>query len=176
MRKLLAFLTALSVLTLSSCKTEKNPDNIIRGTDIVSTGYKPDPRGVTYQPVETFDTLYTIAPTWSQAIGYAGDRRDRNTWLFLGFGLLLIFAAAWYGRSTEARWFPRMGDLFFGVLLFLLGAGAFTLLLGTSASIKWNNDKQVKKQDFDRALKETGSTRPLWDSMAARKAISWGPY
>jgi hypothetical protein len=34
----------------------------------------------------------------------------------------------------------------------------------------------VKKEVYDKAIKETGSTKPIWDSLRSECKIVFGPY
>jgi hypothetical protein len=81
-----------------------------------------------------------------------------------------------YGKATEASWFPNVNPTSFNLILFVLLAGSISSFKWQSSSIKWNNDKWVKKEVFDKAIQETGTTQPIWDSLRSECRIVFGPY
>lgn len=170
----LFFAFLISTTVLLSCGTNK-PDNIAHGTDVVQNGFKPGP--TPKDPVQpVYDTTVLIKPTWGQANHYASERGDFLIWQIIGWVLLVGAVVVVYSKATEASWLPKINPLFFGALLFVLLAGALTSLKWQSSSIKWNNDKWIPKAQFDRAIHETKTTQPVWDSLRKDCKIVFGPY
>jgi hypothetical protein len=174
--KLLKFISVLLISTtlFVSCGPNK-PDNKVYGTKTEQTGFKPGPT-VNDKPVAVVDTFVQISPTWGQANHYASERKDFAVWQIIGWVLLAAFAVAVYGKATEASWFPNVNPTSFNLILFVLLAGSISSFKWQSSSIKWNNDKWVKKEVFDKAIQETGTTQPIWDSLRSECRIVFGPY
>lgn len=160
---------------LLSCGPNK-PDNTIYGTQITADGYQPDPRGAGYPPVQVADTFYKLKPTWGQAGAFAKMRGDHGVWTIIGIVLFLLLGAFCYGQITDARWMPNLNPKAIGVILFILVAGAIASLRWQAMDIKWNNDHLIPKQQYDNAIRESGSTAPIWDSLAKGCHLTGGPY
>lgn len=175
MKKILSFiLCAFAAFTISSCGRSEKPDDIIYGTEVKHVGFKPNSTNT--GTVEVVDTLVQISPTWGQANSFAAQRGDHTTWNIIALVLFLAFAAVIYGKATEASWFPNISPMAYGALLFVLLAGALYSWKWQASDIKWNNDKWVKKEVYDKAIKESGSTKPIWDSLRKECKIVFGPY
>lgn len=163
----------MSLFALASCGPNK-PDNKAHGTDIKSAGFKPN--GVGNAPVEVFDTTVLVKPTWGQSNYFARQRGDHAIWNVIALVLFVALVAVIYGKATDARWFPNISEMAMGALMFVLASGALTAWKWQSSSIKWNNDKYVPKAQFDKAIQETGTTKPIWDSLEKECKIVYGPY
>lgn len=171
--KLIAALL-ISTFVLVSCGPNK-PDNTQHDIKVTENGFKPGPT-VKDAPVQVFDTTVLIKPTWGQANHFASKRGDYTTWVVIGAALLLLLAVVIYGKSTEASWFPNISAQALGALMFVLAAGSLASFNWQPSSIMWNNDKWVPKAQFDKAIQETGTTQPIWDSLEQNCKIVYGPY
>lgn len=176
MKKLLTILLGFfAIISISGCGKSENPDNVIyaqrQSTDFTWEVVEPGK-----DPVQVFHQEVMISPTWGQSNKYASERGDFDIWQIIGLVLLVVLAVAIYGRATEASWFPNIKPAALGAIMFVLAAGSLSSFKWQSSSIKWNNDKWVKKEVYDKAIKETGSTKPIWDSLRSECKIVFGPY
>lgn len=171
----LLIVSLLAVLLVASCGPNK-PDNKVHEIKTEQSGWKPGPT-VNDKPVIAIDTFVQISPSWNQASYYASKRGDYPLQLILGTVLLILFLAVIYGKAFSAPWLPkRLDDGHLGnVVLFLLLVSSLYFYFGNTSSIKWNNDKWVKKEVYDKAM-EKGSTQPIWDSLENNCLIVDGPY
>jgi len=175
MKKILSLiLCAFAAFTISSCGRSEKPNDTIYGTRVEHVGFKPNATNT--GTVEVVDTMVQISPTWGQANSFAAKRGDHTTWNIIALVLFLAFAAVIYGKASEASWFPNINGAATNALLFVLLAGAISSWKWQAADIRWNNDKWVKKEVYDKAIKETGSTKPIWDSLRKECRIVSGPY
>lgn len=176
MRQLLLVITFILGMTfMNSCSNK--PDNIIHNTKSEFAGWIVD-KSVSDKPIQKFEEYHQISPTWAQANYYASKRPDHGLYLTLGFILLLGFSVVFYGKASNASWLPKSLDNPLGgnIILFILLLSSIVFLTAHQSGIKWNNDKWVKKEVYDKAVKETGSTQPIWDSLEVNKLIVDGPY
>lgn len=164
----------ISTTLLVSCGPNK-PDNKQYGVEVKQNGFKPGPTPED-SVVTIYDTTVQISPTWGQANHYASKRGDYLVWQILGVVLLLVFVALLYGKATEASWMPDLTSGAFGASLAICLALSVVCLKWQSSSIKWNNDKWVPKAQFNKAIQETGTTQPIWDSLEQNCKIVFGPY
>lgn len=175
MKSLKLAILFVSVLVLVSCNSAK-PDNTVHAIKTEQNGWKP---GLTVQdkPVAVVDTFVQISPNWNQANYYASKRADYTFHVILGSILLALFLVVFYGKASSASWLPkRLDDGHLGnIVLFILLVGSIYFYFGNASSIKWNNDKWVKKEVYDKAMLE-GSTQPIWDSLENNCLIVDGPY
>lgn len=171
MKKLL-YILSFSLLLISCGKNE--PDNKIHNTEVIEKGYISQGPGAA--PLRVFDTLYYVEPTWGQANHFAKGRGDYEVWQIAGWILILLIAVLIHQIIIEASWLQNINSRFLGAALFVLIAGSVTCLKWQSASIKWNNKKEISKQLYERAIKETGSIRVFWDSLEKDCLIVYGPY
>jgi hypothetical protein len=174
MKKVLVY--AALVFMMASCS--KAPDNIIHDQKTELTGkWVYDSRFS--KPVQEQLDYVSLSPTWGQSFYYANKRADRPVYLIIGIFLLLAAGALLYGVITDARWVP---DFFFikssylNITLFVLLAFGSAAILGHPSGIKWNNDKWVERFEYDKAIKESESTQPIWDSLETHCLIVDGPY
>lgn len=164
------------VFLMASCS--KAPDNIVHSQKTELTGKWVYDSKVA-KPVQEQADYVLLSPTWGQSFYYADKRADRPVYLIIGILLLLAASALMYGVITDARWVP---DFFFtkstylNITLFVLLAFGFSAILGHPSGIKWNNDKWVDRLDYEKAMKEVGSTEPIWDSLETHCLIVDGPY
>ena len=120
-------------------------------------------------------TKVVLSPTWKQAFNFASERGDNTTWMIISLILLLATLAVMVGASTNAKWFPKIGAMS-NVALFVLIVGTLTSLLWQPSQIRWNNDKVLEKSHVDQIIKDSGSIKPIWDSLRSHCLIVGGPY
>jgi hypothetical protein len=165
----------LATLSVVSCQSNK-PDNKIHEIRTEQNGWKP---GLTVKdtPVAALDTLVQISPNWNQANYYASKRGDSTIHIILGSILLALFVVLFYSKTTAANWLPERlyGGHLGNTLLFVLLVSSVYYYIGNATSIKWNNDKWVKKEVYDKAM-QNGSTQQIWDSLENNCLIVDGPY
>jgi hypothetical protein len=170
MRSKFLYLATASALFLTSCGSSNVPDDKIYATDSVPTGFyqvttpDKDPTPITYQVVY-------LAPTWGQANSFARETKAYVTFQVLGFILLALAGLLFYALAsnrikTSTGW---------AILVMVLLGLSLVSFKGTAASIKWNNKKGIPRQTYERAIQETGSTAPIWDSLKNNGMILWGP-
>lgn len=165
----------LVVFSLVSCSSD--PDNVIHKEFKEKSGWKYD--SVLKKNVETYQTYYVIAPTWGQSVHLASERGDRLLKVSLYILIVIALVALVVGKYTNADWMPKVLDekvFLYNGLLFVLLFVAEYLYFGDAYGIKWNNDKSVKKELYDASIKESGSTKPIWDSLRSNCLIVDGPY
>ena len=174
--KLFKLVAALLISTsvLVSCGPNK-PDNLQHDIKVTENGFKPGPT-VNDAPVQAFDTTVLIKPTWGQANSFASKRGDYIIWMVIGTILLVLLTFVVYGAVISARWFPKVSPQALGAFMFVLAAGSLASFKWQSSSIMWNNDKWIPKAQFDKAIQETGTTQPIWDSLEQNCKIVFGPY
>lgn len=171
MKKLILF--AFVAVLLTACGTNK-PDNKVYGTDSQQVGWEP--QGPGKEPAPVILETVGLKPTWGQANHMASLRGDHTIWNIIGVILLALLVAGIYGAATDAKWFPKLDPKALGAILFVIGALCITSFKWQAASIMWNNYKFVPKQQYEKAMKETGSTKQIWDSLTNGCHITWGPY
>lgn len=120
-------------------------------------------------------TKMILSPTWGQSFQFASERGDHLTWVIIGTILLLAAVVTVIGAASNASWFPKIGA-FSNVLLFILLVGGLSSLVWQPSQIRWNNDKVVAKQHVDQLVKDSGSVKPIWDSLRKNCLIVGGPY
>ncbi len=151
------------------------PDNIIHGTKTEVGGWVFHVNKG--KPVQQIDTFYMIQPTWKQAYYYANQRKDIKIYNTVGIAVTVGLALF----SKEILDLPNKPDALAGTLQSsaLLGGGTVIVLqslFGNAYGIKWNNNKWVNKKEYDRVMKQYGSTQPIWDSLETNFRIVDGPY
>lgn len=174
MRQTLAIITVILGMTfISSCNN--TPNNTVHNSRDEFTGWVVD-KSISDKPIQKFEAYYQISPSWGQASYYASKTPSYGFYIALGFVLLLGFALVFYGKTTNAAWLPKSLDNPLGgnIILFILLVSSAVLLTTKQSEIKWNNDKWVKKEVYDKAVKETGSTQPIWDSLETNHLIVGG--
>ena len=164
----------LTVVLLSSCTT--TPDNIVHNEKTEPGSWTVN--SVTGNVVQQHFTFYQIAPTWGQAFDYANKRADRPVKVFATIAFLLMFVVLFIGKAKEASWFPEIlqNMILFNAVLFITLAAALGFYFSDPSGIKWNNDKWVSKEIYEKSIQETGSTKPIWDSLENNCLIVDGPY
>ena len=151
------------------------PDNVIHNQRTEFVGWMFDP--AQGKPVQQIDTFYMLQPTWKQAYYYANQRKDTKIYNTIGIAVtagLVLF-------SKEILDLPNKPDVQVGTAqsYAILGGGTAIVLqslFGNAYGIKWNNDKWVNKNEYDRVIKQYGSTQPIWDSLETNYRIVDGPY
>jgi hypothetical protein len=148
-------------LGLSSC--DDAPNDKIEAVKTEFAGWKYD--STVKKPVQAFEDYVQIYPTWSQSINYAS--KSKGFWINTLGGLFFVILAIvlFVFKSTDSKLLPESVDKFAIYLIFvLLVAGSF-FLYSKPGDVRWNNNKWVNKQHYDKVIKETGSTKPIWDSL-----------
>jgi hypothetical protein len=120
-------------------------------------------------------TKVVLSPTWKQAFHFASERGDSLTWTIIGAILLLTAVVTLVAAAGNAKWFPKIGAAS-NVLLFVLLVGGLSSLLWQPSQIKWNNDKVLAKEHVEQVVKDSGSVKPIWDSLRKNCLIVGGPY
>jgi hypothetical protein len=120
-------------------------------------------------------TKVVLSPTWEQSFQFASERGDHLTWIIIGSILLLAAVITVIGAATNASWFPKIGAMS-NVLLFVLLVGGLSSLLWQPSQIRWNNDKALDKVHVEQVIKDSGSVKPIWDSLRKNCLIVGGPY
>lgn len=120
-------------------------------------------------------TQVVLSPTWKQSLEFASERGDHITWVIIGIIFLLGFVAVLLGAGTNASWFPKIGATS-NVLLFVLLVGGLTSFFWQPSQIRWNNDKVLSKEHVEQVIKDSGSVKPIWDSLRKNCLIVGGPY
>jgi hypothetical protein len=120
-------------------------------------------------------TKVMLSPTWKQSFQFASERGDHLTWVIIGTILLAAAVLLVIGASTNAKWFPKIGAMS-NVVLFVLLVGGLSSLLWQPSQIKWNNDKVLEKTHVEQVVKDSGSVKPIWDSLRNHCLIIGGPY
>jgi uncharacterized membrane protein YkgB len=120
-------------------------------------------------------TKIVLSPTWKQSVEFASERGDHLTWVIIGIILSLAFVVVLLGAGTNSKWFPKIGAAS-NVLLFVLLVGGLSSLLWQPSQIRWNNDKVLDKAHVDQIIKDSGSVKPIWDSLRSHCLIVGGPY
>jgi len=120
-------------------------------------------------------TKVMLSPTWKQSFQFASERGDHLTWVIIGTILLAAAVLLVIGASTNAKWFPKIGAMS-NVVLFVLLVGGLSSLLWQPSQIKWNNDKVLEKTHVEQVVKDSGSVKPMWDSLRKNCLIVGGPY
>lgn len=150
------------------------PDNKIHAVKGEKGNWVYD--SATHKNIQQIDSFYLLQPTWSQAIDYASKRADNKYYVIAGVVFLIAFLVAGIGVYKSAAWLPNWGPFKSYGVMFLLLAGSVTFISGNAYGIRWNNDKWVKKEVYDDAIKNFGSTKPIWDSLEVNHLIVDGPY
>jgi hypothetical protein len=176
MQKFLLFISI--ILALVSCKGNSNPSNEIIDQQSVKTDWVWD--SVQNKPVQAEQHYYLIAPTLQQGFYYANKRADRTLQL-IGSALLfilfvLVFAARIFDPTASKTPKFLLNSYIFHGLAFLLISFSLYFYLGFPLGVRWNNDKWVKKEVYEKAMQTTGSTKPIWDSLESNCLIIDGPY
>lgn len=166
----------LVILSLSLFSCDKAPDNKVYATQVEKGDWiVPSPGS---EPVQAVDTLYQIAPTWGQSFSFASSRGDHALYVTVGVLFLFLFLAVLLAKVSNANWLPEVlhggffGSIFLGAVLLV---GVY-LMTNHAIGIKNNNYKWVKKDLYYNAIKESGSTQPIWDSLQKNCLIVDGPY
>jgi hypothetical protein len=160
------FLFAVSVL-MFSCKG--NPDNNVYGEKAEFSHYEAQGAGKEVKSV--YDSTVLLKPTWSQAHVMASHRADNWVWKFAQIVLLSLLAISAYLVVSGKRE-VELGRLFYWAVLGFLFIG----FNWQSASIKWENEWYVPKSQYEKEMKENGSTQAIWDSLENGYHIKWGKY
>lgn len=157
MKKLLLF--AFPVLLLASCQ---HYDNTIgtREDDIYNPHYD-SAHLVNGKPAVSFNTLYTVSPTWYQAFTWA--RKDgRIVWFWVGLFITAACIGAGYYFSQNRRDPNNWGfTLWFGVAILVGGP----ITGGSIEWEKWNMDKKISKQYYDQLIQKDGDLHEFWENI-----------
>jgi len=170
MKKFLSIIAI--VFFMASCSTK--PDDVIHETKSEAAGWTVD-KSVSQNPIQKYEDYYKISPTWGQSINYAKKAPDFPIALALGIICLAGAGILFYLKSTDSSLISEKADkIVIYVVFVLLVAGVYSIY-SKPGDIRWNNDKWVKKEVYDKAIKEAGSTQPIWDSLENNCLIVSGP-
>jgi hypothetical protein len=176
MRKIIFFISL--IIGLISCSGNPNPNNDIIGKKTEQTTWVWDSAQNKYVMGE--QTYYQIAPTLQQSFWYSNKRQDRWAQLLGSAVLFLLFLSIMLSRILDptASKTPKflLNSYIFHGLAFLTISFSLYFYLGYPLGVRWNNDKWVKKEVYEKAIQTTGSTRPIWDSLESNCLIIDGPY
>jgi hypothetical protein len=169
MKKIIIIL--LSVLFISC--GDSQPSDIIeaekteKGSWIFDSSLKKN--------VQKEEVYYLISPTLRQSFYFAQKRGDRKVSVALSIMCIVaavsIFVLAILNRGPE---FIHNSTIF-SIIQFLLLVSALSFYLNKPLGIRWNNDKWIKKEVYDKAM-ESGSTKPIWDSLENNYLIIEGAF
>lgn len=174
-QKMSMFAVLISMLFVVSCSNK--PNNVIHKSKTEISGWIVD-KSVSEKPIQKFDVYYQISPTWGQAFHYANKRPDHILFTILGVLFVATFAFLFYGKATDASWLPKFlnNEILFGFALFITLTASIIFLTNHAAEVKWQNDKWISKESYDKAIKEAGSTQPIWDSLEINRKIVGGSW
>lgn len=169
-----ALMFFLTILIGTSCSHK--PNNLIHETKTEPAGWIVKEKG--QKPEMSYDTYYKISPTWGQATHYAYKTTGQAIAVFISFILFAAFVVVLAGLVTDAGWMPKplQNPNLVSAALFLLLSSSIYAWYNKPGNIKFNNDKWIKKEVYDKAIKEAGSTQPIWDSLEANNLIVDGSY
>lgn len=169
MKQLLLIVTfILGTVFMSSCSNQ--PDNAIHATKTEAAGWVVD-KSVSENPIQKFDEYYQISPTWGQSIKYATETSDFPVALGLGIICLVGAITLFVLKAKDSKIISESADKFLLYMAFILLVMGSYAIYSKPGEIKWNNDKWVKKEVYDKAVEEVGSTQPIWDSLDANHLI-----
>lgn len=175
MQKFLLFIAI--IISLVSCKGNSIPSNEILAQQSEKTEWVWD--SVQNKPVQAEQHYYLLAPTLNQGFYYANKRRDRILQLIGSAILFILFSLVFAARIIDptASKTPKflLNSYIFHGIAFLLISFSLYFYLGSPLGVRWNNDKWVKKEVYEKAM-QTGSTKPIWDSLESNCLIVEGPY
>ena len=174
MKQIVVLLTLFLTLGMSSGCMTGVPDNQIHAVKGEKGAWVYD--SASKQNVQQIDSFYMLQPTWSQAIDYANQRPDNKYHVIAGVVLLLLFIIIGIGIFRGAAWLPNWSALRGGLMMFILLAGGIIFIGGNAYGVRWNNDKWVRKEVYEQVVKDSGSTKPIWDSLVNNHLIVDGPY
>jgi hypothetical protein len=161
MKKTKLILWILLVFGMASCNTE--PDNLILKTDTKVGDWKYD--SVSKKTYQSVDTVVLLSPTWGQSFSLASKKGSFVFWT--AFGIVFIFFAFMivYSQYANPSWAPKWLEKWWIHLTFICVVVGFSSIYGNAASVKFDNYKWVNKTEYDKAMKDQGSTKPIWDSL-----------
>jgi hypothetical protein len=161
MKKTIMMLSLVVGLGLSSC--DSTPNDKVQATKTELDGFKYD--STAKKQVQVSEEYVLISPTWGQSINYAKQTDEFWINLILGILALALAATLFVLKSKNSKLLPQSLDKIAIPLLFVLLAASLLCIYVKPGEIRWNNDKWVKKQNFDLVIKDSGSTKPIWDSL-----------
>ena len=150
------------ILFISSCSTK--PNDVIHDKKSEFSGWKVD-KSVSENPIQKFDEYYQISPTWGQSIDYAVKSDDFPVSLAAGVVLLVFSVVLFMFKIKDSNLLSESADKSALYIAFVLLVGGLYAIYSKPGEIRFNNDKWVNKEVYDKAIKEAGSTQPIWDSL-----------
>jgi hypothetical protein len=131
------------VLLLNACASYNNT--------VHSRYISRDPVGydtihlVNNHPTPIYDSIYVVSPTWKQAY------KKSNKWVTIGgtsvtVGSLLV-APFLYNPTTVAP----------------VAIGGLVITGSNLEWYRWNNDKEIKKSEYDSLMKADGNLKAFWN-------------
>ena len=170
MKKILLLLV-IAIMSLG-CSTQ--PDDVIYNSKTEQAGWVVKEKG--QKPEMSYDVYYQISPTWGQSVNYARKTPDFYIFLILGIVILICAGILFYMKSTDSALLPKSLDNIAIYIIFVLVLAGFYCIYAKPGDVRWNNDKWVNKAVYDKAIKESGSTQPIWDSLENNNLIIGGPW
>lgn len=149
-------------ITIMGCS--KKPNDVIHSTKTEAAGWVVD-KSVSENPIQKFDEYYQISPTWGQSIDYAIKSEDFPVSLAAGIVLLVFSVVLFMLKAKDSKLLSESSDKIALYIAFALLVGGLYSIYSKPGEIKFNNDKWVNKEVYDKAIKEAGSTQPIWDSL-----------
>ena len=164
---LLSFILALSLFSCS-----KQPDDLIHNIKTEEAGWVVKEKG--QKPVMSYEEYYQISPTWGQAVYYAKQTSD--FYIFLVFGIIILAAAGtlFYMKATDSKHLSEQFNNIAVYIIFVLTIAGSYSIFSKPGDIRWNNDKWVKKEVYNKAIEKANSTQPIWDSLETHHLIIGG--
>lgn len=158
-------------LGLMSCSDTPNDKVEAKKTELAEFKYDSTVK----KQVQVSEEFVQISPTWGQSINFA--KKTNEFWINLFFGVLSLVLAIALAilKSRNSKFLSETVDKIAIPLIFVLLAASLLCVYSKPGEIKWNNDKWVKKQNFDLVIKDSGSTKPIWDSLRNNCLIVGGP-
>lgn len=168
-------LIAIALLFCTSCSNKPNDTDVKTITE-KATAFTPvkDATGKIVANELKDVQKVVISPTWGQSFHYAFASGRYALWLVIGLILVAAGTGVLYGYNTD-RLFGKASPTAIGALAFLIFAGAIGAIYTQPGGIKWNNNKTLEKTYFDKVVKEEGSSKRLWDSVANHCLLVDGP-
>ena len=163
---------ALLSFMFSSCSSSA-PDNKINAQRSEPVGWVYD--STQGKNIQTEQVYYLLSPTLKQSFYFADKRSDRKVNVFLSIFCIVLFVVIFVLNIKNRGPEFLQNGYFFAIAQFVILVAALSFFLSKPLGIRWNNEKWVKKEVYEKAM-QTGSTKPIWDSLQTNCFIIDGPY
>lgn len=157
----------LVAMFISACS--KKPSDIIHSSKQEQAGWVVEKPG--QDPVMKYEEYYQISPTWGQSISYASKSSSFAVTVVLGLLCFIGAITLFVLKAKDSNLISEKTDKFILHIAFGLLVIGIYVLYSKPGEIRFNNDKWVKKEVYDKAVKEAGSTQPIWDSLEVNNLI-----